>query len=91
MVLFVQKKLTNHYARLRYTNSFIVEKLNFMLPIFFSAPKCIINKLHIIYAKTARLIYGGNTFKVSNKKLSESCGWTSFESYLQKVEKVSQF
>ena len=77
------RKLTNERTRLRFASSFILGKLYYLLPTVYSAPKPLIQKLHVIYLKTARYIWNGNSFKVNNKTILSNCNWPSIESLIQ--------
>ena len=77
------KKYTNYKSRLSYVNSFVIGKLNYMLPLLLSAPKDLVHKVHLIYMKAAKVILNFNTFKQSNKFILQSCKWPSLVSLIQ--------
>ena len=77
------RSCTDFKTRLRFLSSFVMGKISYLLPIFLSASTEIKHKLHLLQIKTAKAAWGSNTFRVSNKKLLERCGWPSLNSYLQ--------
>ena len=66
-----------------FTNTFIIEKLNYMLPLLISAPAQLIQKLHVIYMKSAKLAVRGNLFRIRNKYILQKCGWKSITALIQ--------
>ena len=74
---------TDFRSRQRFLFSFILGRLNYLLPVYLSAPKVILNKLHLIITKTARAIYGMNTFRITNKSILTTCSMTSLNSHIQ--------
>ena len=66
-----------------FINSFIIGKLNYMPPLLVSAPAQLMQKLHVIYMKSAKLAVGGNLYKIRNKVILQKCGWKSVTALIQ--------
>ena len=77
------KKYTDFESRRRFILSFVVGKLNYLLPLFYSAPKDQLHKLHLIYVKACKISWGVSTFRVSNKTILTSCGLSSINAHIQ--------
>ena len=57
------RKFTDFRTRLNFINSFVIGKLNYMLPIYNIAPNYLKNKLHKIVMKGARTAIGNYCYK----------------------------
>ena len=58
--------ILNYKTRLCFMNSFVIGKLQYMLPLLLSALKDLVHKVHLIYMKAAKVVLNFNTFKKSN-------------------------
>ena len=77
------KQYTDFKSRKSFALSFIVGKLNYLAPLYMSLSKEDLHKLHLIFTKTARYIWSGNTFKKSNKTILSACDMSSLTAHLQ--------
>ena len=77
------KKLTTFKTRLNFINSFVIGRLNYVLPIFLAAPGYLVHKLHLIQIKAAKLAVGNGYFRKSNKYLLDKCGWLNVSSLIE--------
>ena len=61
------KQYTDFKTRLSFLNSFVIGKLNYMLPLYMNAPQFLVNKLHKVVMTSARLAIGSFCFKKSTE------------------------
>ena len=54
-----------------------------MLPLLISAGMQLMQKLHVIYMKSAKLAVRGNLYKIRNKVILQKCGWKSVTALIQ--------
>ena len=76
------KKYTDFKTRLNFMNSFVIGKLNYMLPIYNIAPNYIKNKLHKILMKAARGAIGNYCYKKSITHILGQCKWVSINNMI---------
>ena len=64
---------------MNFINSFVIGKLNYMLPIYNIAPNYLKNKLHKIVMKGAHTAIGNYCYKKSTKYILDKCKWLSID------------
>ena len=73
--LKVLTEFTDTNTRLTFTNSFILGKLNYMLPTYSNLTTFNINKLHKLLMTAARTVVGNYCYKKSCKYILDKCKW----------------
>jgi len=73
------QKYTDFQTRLSFINSFVIGKLNYMLPLYTNAPNYLINKLHKVIMTGARAAIGNYCFRKSFNYILEKCNWLNIE------------
>ena len=73
------KKYTNFSTRLQFINSYVIGKLNYMLPIYNAASSNNITKIHNILMKAARTAIGNYCFKKSITYILKQCNGYQLE------------
>ena len=68
-------KYTTFKSRKMFVDSFVKSKILYMAPTYLSLPNKLKCKLNTFYMRACKNIYGGNTFRLSNKKALKKCGW----------------
>ena len=77
------RNITNFETRLKFLSSYVLGKINYLLPLLLSAPKTIVHQMHLLQVKAAKCAWNQNTFKISNKTILDRCGWPSITAYMQ--------
>ena len=71
----VLTKFTDFKTRLQFANSFIVGKLNYMLPLYSNLTVFNFHKLHKLLMTAARVVVGNYCYKKSCKYILDKCKW----------------
>ena len=76
-------KQISHYtdfkSRLSFLNSFVIGKLQYMLPMYSNAPDYLLTKLHKVIMSGARTAIGSYCFKKSCSYILGKCKWMSIK------------
>ena len=84
------KPYTSFQTRIKYYNAFVISKLRYMAPAYFSAPQFLLKKLNTTLVKIAKMALGYTPPRTSYDEILEKCGWTNVYS-LCKGEALKTF
>ena len=73
---------TDFKTRLSFLNSFVIGKLNYMLPLYLHAPEALINKLHKATMTAARCAIENFCFKKSCCYILKKCNWLNIKNMI---------
>ena len=68
-------KYTDFKTRLKFVNAYILGKINYLTPLYLSANKQQIDKIHKVLMTSARTVIGNYCFRKSKKYILNKCGW----------------
>ena len=68
-------KYTDFKTRSKFLNGFVMGKINYMVPLYSTATKVNLNKLHMIITTAARAAIGDYCFRKSVKYILDKCKW----------------
>ena len=77
------KKLTNQETRLKFSNAFLIGKLNYAIMLFLNGRAQDKLKLHSLYMKIARNCHEVYPFKVNNAKVLAPLKWLSIDNLIK--------
>ena len=69
------RQFTDFKTRLVFLNAHILGKINYLIPLYMSANKDQLNKIHKVLMTAARSVIGNYCFKKSTVYILNKCGW----------------
>ena len=69
------KTYTDFHTRLNFLNSFIIGKINYMLPLYLNTTKIQKDRLNKVIMTAARLAIGNYCFKKTSDYILSKCRW----------------
>ena len=92
--LFELKKLskyTDFKTRLKFVNSHILGKINYLTPLYLNANKNQIDKMHKVLMTSARTVIGNYCFRKSKSYILNKCGWLDIANIIKLIHNIIKF
>ena len=77
------KKYTDFKTRLVFLNAHIWGKINYLTPLYMTANKDQVNKIHKVIMTAARTAIGNYCFKKSTSYILNKCGWMTINNMIK--------